>query len=445
MWVLTTFFALASLVILWLCAAYFVVLRFIGILRRRPRPAPPETLPRMSVVVACYNEAGLIEQKVENLLACDYPRFRVEFVFVDGGSTDDSMSLLAAAAEIDRRIRIFESPEKGKINQLNHVLPKLTGDIVVLTDADGMMAPDALRQLAAEFAADDDPWVVGAYSRPTGTIWRDVCFWDSQNRGRLIESDANGSSIVIATCYAFRRELMRQFPADVVADDVYVAFLAHSLGRRVVYSRAALVTEVRGPRGIAEFLSHKFRKNNAFLRESLRFIYRLPDMTGLCKLMMLTRTAQQLLLPWCVGIWSMLALTLLTLGRIDILLMATATLLLSLLIARQAFQTIEVPAGTRQRFGLHKYGVVFFETMCVLFAAALSYPYFRQNSSYARVGRREESASAPRESLARIAPALVEPELRTSPLIDRAGLPVSGVDKVVALSIPESPILALGA
>lgn len=427
MWVLTTFFALASLVLFWLSAAYFIVLRFVGIVKRRAASAPAELkLPRISVVVPLYNEAGIIREKLVNLLESDYPAYRLEIVFVDGGSTDGSLSILRDALPSDRRIRVYESPEKGKINQLNHVLTRLTGEFVVITDADGLMTPSTLRELAMEFMADESVWVVGAYSRPTDTIWRDRCFWDSQNRGRLIESDAHSSSIVIATCYAFRRGLLRQFPEDVVADDVHVAFLAHSSGRRVVYSRKAMVVESRGPCGISEFLSHKFRKNNAFLRESLRFIHRLPDMTGICKLMMITRTAQQLILPWCAFVWSILALTLLTMGRFDLLIISAASIFFGMMIARQAFQSVDIPAGTRERFGFHRYAVVFFETICVLFAAALSYPFYRQNSSYSRVGG---EAANDRPGPARPAPGRIGGSMPAEALpqlgvLDRMGMPV---------------------
>lgn len=386
MWVLTSFFALATLALGWLCAAYFIVLRFAGCVRHRGGQAEvPQDMPDLSVVVPCANEADLIVDKLRNLLDCDYPADRLEIVFVDGGSTDDTVPRLEAAIPANRRIRISHAPRKGKIHQLNDVLPTLEGRYVVVSDADGRLRRDTLKQMVAEFAADRDAWVVGAYSTMPNAIWRDRCFWDSQNRGRLIESDACSSSIVIATCYAFRSELMSEFPEDVVADDVYVALLANSLGRRVVYSRQALVEELRGPSGISDFLSHKFRKNNAFLRESLRFLYRLPEMTGYCKLMTLTRIAQQLLLPWAVGLWFVLALTLLTLGRIDLLLVASASLLLSLMIARQAFQSVDVPEGATCRFGIMRYGTVFLETILVMFAAALSYPFYRQNSAYSRL------------------------------------------------------------
>lgn len=391
MWVLTTFFALSTLTVIWLCAAYFVVLRFVSFLKPRRTAPAPDVWPRLSVVVPCYNESEMILGKLQNLLAIDYPIEKLEIVFVDGGSTDGTYDLLVSAVPAEGPVRVVRSPRKGKIHQLNHALSMLDGDIIVVSDVDGDMERDTLRHLVAEFALDGRVAVVGAYNRASGAIWRDRCFWDSQNRGRLIESDAWSSSIVIATCYAFKHGLFDRYPDDAVADDVYVGFLANSLGHRVVYSRQAMVNERRAPSGISEFLSHKFRKNNAFLRESLRFLYRLPEMTGACKMMMLTRIAQQLLLPCALSIWSLLALTLLTLGRLDLFIMSAAFVALSLMIARQAFQSVDVPDVSRERFGLLKYGTVFFETMCVLFAAALSYAFYRQDSCYSRLGTASSS------------------------------------------------------
>lgn len=402
MWVLTSIFALCTVILAWLCAGYFVVLRFASFLRKRPSPRLPTDWPLLSVVVPCYNEADLIIQKLDNLLSVEYPPEKLEIVFVDGGSTDETVSHLNAALPPNRNIRVSKSPRKGKIQQLNHVLPTLSGRYVVITDADGRMRPDTLKWLMAEFALDPEVCVVGAYSHAPSAIWRDRCFWDSQNRGRLIESDACSSSIVIATCYAFRPELLAEFPGDVVADDVYVGFLGNALGHRVVYSRHALVEEMRGPGHISEFLSHKFRKNNAFLRESLRFLYRLPDMTGFGKMMALTRIGQQLLLPWVTGLWLLIAMTLLTLGRLDLLVVALATLSVTILIASQAFESMDVPKGTAARFNLYRQGLVFFETLFVLCAAALSYPFFRQSSSYSRLSMPTPGGPAPAVSGANV-------------------------------------------
>ena len=72
--------------------------------------------------------------------------------------------------------------------------------------------------------------------------------------------------MVIACCYAFRRGLLDRFPEDVVADDVYVAALANTLGHRTTYCAKALVEELRTPQTLPELFTHKFRKSNAVLR-----------------------------------------------------------------------------------------------------------------------------------------------------------------------------------
>lgn len=158
MWVLTSFFVLMTFALIWLCAGYFITLRFAGILRRRPAvtPSSPETeLPFLSIIVPCYNEIDGIEAKLANLLACDYPPDRREIIFADGGSPDGTADALDRLIPADDAVRVVRCPRSGKVQQLNHVLPRLIGDIIVNTDADAALRPDALRRMVEAFAADE--------------------------------------------------------------------------------------------------------------------------------------------------------------------------------------------------------------------------------------------------------------------------------------------------
>lgn len=384
MWLLEFLFFAMTLLIGWMLFGYLLVLWFIGLLHGTKTPAFPDSWPLMSVVVPCYNEEEQILAKLEDVRSLDYPRDRLEVVFADGGSSDRTAELLATAIEPDEPFSLIRCPGSGKINQLNHVLPQLRGDIVVNTDADSRLSADALRWIAAEFAVASDVWVVGAYCRPEGALKVEQYYWDSQNKGRFLETEARTSSIVVAQCYAFRRELVKAFPEDVVADDIYVAFLAHSLGFRAVYSRYATAIETRGPKNHAEFLRHKFRKGNAFLRESLRFIYRLPEMEFFCKTMLITRTAQQLLLPWAALWWVLLAGVLLTLFRYDVVAFGAAFLVLLLIVANRVVAQVKLPEGSRRHSILTIVRGYLFMNAVVLITG-LTYPFFRQGSSYARL------------------------------------------------------------
>jgi cellulose synthase/poly-beta-1,6-N-acetylglucosamine synthase-like glycosyltransferase len=280
-------------------------------------------------------------------------------------------------------VRVAECPAPGKIGQLNHVLPSLRGEIVVNTDVDARVAPDALRQMAAEFGASPDVGVVGAYCRPADALAIERHYWATQNTGRLLESDAGASPIAIAQCYGFRRELVRAFPDDVVADDIYVAFLAATRGLHSVYSRQATAVETRGPKDVSEFLAHKLRKSNAYLRESLRFAYRLPEMPPLSKLMLLTRISQQLLLPWVMLFWLLIAAALLTLFRFDLVAYASGFLVCLLLATKAIFQFVRLPDEPDYSPVTVVFGYIL--TNVILLATALTYPFFRQNSSYSRL------------------------------------------------------------
>ena len=384
MWVLTLLFLLLSLCLGWLLFLYLQVLWFIGAFRPARKPAFPAVWPRLSIMVPCYNEEDEILAKLDDLRALDYPADRLEVVFADGGSRDATVALLREAIREDEPYRVVECPLSGKINQINHVLPGLGGEIFVNTDVDARLQPDALKWLAAEFHTSPDAWVVGAYCRPRDAIPVEKHHWQAQNKGRFLESGAGTSSIVIAQCYAFRRGLLRAFPPDVIADDIYIAFLAAVQGYRAIYSAQAVAEETRGPQSIPEFLSHKLRKSHAYLRETLRFAYRLPEMKSLFKLLLLTRISQQLLLPWVAIFWVLVAAALLTLTRFDIVLIGAGFLLAMLILTRTIFQSMKLPEDGRFSWGTIAAGYIL--TNVILLVTALTYPFLHQDSSYARLG-----------------------------------------------------------
>ena len=363
---------------------YFLFVWLKGRFRKQVEPVLPETWPMISVVVPCFNEEDQIAAKFEDVLKLDYPPERLEVVFADGGSTDQTFQIIEKLTDRADFINAVQCPCRGKINQLNHILPSLKGSIVVNTDADARVAPDALKWIAAEFNTSSNVWVVGAYCRPNNSIPVEKYYWSSQNKGRFMENDAGSSSIVLAPCYAFRKRLLSKFPEDVVADDVYIAFLANALGYRTIYSRKAMAVEKRSPENYEEFIPHKFRKSNAFLRESLRFIYRLPDMTSFCKMMLVTRISQQILTPWLFLFWILLAGVLLMLGQFDVLIVGNIFLGLLFVTTSRVFSWTNLPDGP------HNYPFFtiikgYIPTFGVMLLTGLSYPFFKQGSSYQRM------------------------------------------------------------
>ncbi|MDH3604875.1 MAG: glycosyltransferase, partial [Candidatus Tectomicrobia bacterium] len=116
-------------------------------------------LPTVSLVIAAYNEEKVLREKLENSLALDYPEDKLEIVVASDGSTDLTNEIAASYAS--RGVRLHHvSPRGGKTRALNRVVPRTHGDILVLSDANTMYQPDAIRKLVRHFA---DPRV-GAVS-----------------------------------------------------------------------------------------------------------------------------------------------------------------------------------------------------------------------------------------------------------------------------------------
>lgn len=108
--------------------------------------------PRVSVIVAARNEARRIQQGLRSLLALDYPA--LELIVVNDRSEDDTGRLLDAMAAADPRLAVVHLHELppgwlGKNHALQLGAGRATGDLLLFTDADIIMAPSTLRRAVA--------------------------------------------------------------------------------------------------------------------------------------------------------------------------------------------------------------------------------------------------------------------------------------------------------
>jgi cellulose synthase/poly-beta-1,6-N-acetylglucosamine synthase-like glycosyltransferase len=109
-------------------------------------------LPSFSIVVPVKNEGRLVGRIFESLQNLNYPKDKVEIVFVEGGSNDNTFEICKQFAAVDGRVRVLQqTASNGKPCALNFGLSKCEGDIVAVFDADNVPASDALLKAAAYF------------------------------------------------------------------------------------------------------------------------------------------------------------------------------------------------------------------------------------------------------------------------------------------------------
>ncbi len=125
----------------------------------RPRPLRKRAIePTVCVFVAANDEETVIEAKIRNTLALDYPPDHLDIVVASDGSVDGTNAIVRRFAP---RVRLLEfSPRQGKMDAINRGMPAVTAEILVLSDANTFLQPSAIRALVANFADDS----VGAVS-----------------------------------------------------------------------------------------------------------------------------------------------------------------------------------------------------------------------------------------------------------------------------------------
>jgi len=216
--------------------------------------------PSVALVICALNEARIIRERIENCLALDYPREKLRIIIVSDGSSDATASI--AREYTGRGLELIERRERrGKIANLNQVIPALTEEIVVLSDANVLWDPQALRKLIARFADPTVGCVSGrVYLKDTAEplASSEASYYDVE--WRLQEKASALYSMVGAdgAMYALRRELFRPCPDDTLIDDYVIATSVVRQGKRVVFEPQAVGWE-NGPASLSEEFHRKIR------------------------------------------------------------------------------------------------------------------------------------------------------------------------------------------
>ena len=211
----------------------------------RTRPRPPrraDILPSVTLIVPAHNEEDVIERKLENVLALDYPPEQLDVVVTSDASTDATHAIVARFA--DRGVRLIECERGGKVAAQDRAVRETAGEIVAFGDANVEWEPGALRELVAPFA---DPAVGMACGHvrlvnPSGGTNQEGVYWRYEMWLRARESLVHSMTGSNGAIYAVRREAYREVDPRF-GHDLSFPYLMVQNGYRAVYEPRAHATE----------------------------------------------------------------------------------------------------------------------------------------------------------------------------------------------------------
>ncbi len=216
---------------------------------------PRRDTARVALLITANDEAGVIDAKLENSLACDYPRELLQIVVASDGSVDATNSIVSRYARRGVQLLAF-TERRGKMAAMNSAIDEIDADIVVMTDANVMLRPDALTHLVAAFsdptvgAASGDVVLQGARA---ALDWSEDLYYRYERWLQRAESRMGSMVGVDGGLFAVRRSLYVAPADDTILDDVAIPMEIARLGYRVVMVSEAKAFEDGSMSSVQEF------------------------------------------------------------------------------------------------------------------------------------------------------------------------------------------------
>ncbi|MCG8475108.1 MAG: glycosyltransferase family 2 protein [Cytophagales bacterium] len=201
-------------------------------------------LPKVSFVVAAYNEEDCILDKIRNTFLLDYPKEKLQLVFVSDGSTDRTPELIRQFPEINH---LHVDERGGKIAAIHRAMKIVTAPIVVFSDANTSLNKDAILKIAWHYA---DP-MVGAVAgekrvqsaADANAASSEGFYWKYESTLKQWDSELHSVVGAAGELFSVRTELYEQVPANAILDDFMISLNVARKGYVVRYAPEAYAVE----------------------------------------------------------------------------------------------------------------------------------------------------------------------------------------------------------
>ncbi len=229
------------------------------------RPELKEPFPKVTFMVAAFNEEDWIEDKIENCLAFDYPKDKIHFMYVTDGCSDSTPD----------RIKDYNWPEgvswelehrderRGKIAAVERVMPLVKTPIVIYTDANTFVNEGAIKAIVAHY---EDPKVgavagekrVSMEAADSAKAAGEGIYWKYESQLKKWDSELYSVVGAAGELFSLRTELFQAVPQDTIIEDFYMTLKIAMKGYTVKYEPEARAVESSSA-SVGEELKRKIR------------------------------------------------------------------------------------------------------------------------------------------------------------------------------------------
>lgn len=219
-----------------------------------------DLLPACTLIVAAYNEALFIEEKIINTLKLKYPAGKLKLLFITDGSTDGTPEIISNYPQIKL---LHQDGRAGKIAAVHRAMEYVDTETVVFTDANTFLNPEAITYICRHYT-DKTVGAVAGEKRVQINESADASaagegfYWKYESTLKKWDSELYSVVGAAGELFSVRRSLYEDVPADTVLDDFMISMLIAAKGYRIIYEPEAYAVETASE-NVGEELKRKIR------------------------------------------------------------------------------------------------------------------------------------------------------------------------------------------
>jgi cellulose synthase/poly-beta-1,6-N-acetylglucosamine synthase-like glycosyltransferase len=246
-------FWIAVVAIAYTYAGYPLLLMLMSKLRGKP-VLRREFTPPVTVIIAAYNEERDLAEKLENTLALDYPKSKLDILVTSDCSTDRTDDIVRSFAP--RGVRLHRQAERlGKTAAQNAAVEKATGEVLLFSDATTHYRTDVLRRMVPSFADESVGCVTGnviySHDADSSVSHGTRSYWNYEFLLKKHESAVTSLIGVCGCMYAVRKSAYVPLYHEACSDFLMATMMVRQ-NLRAVYEPDAVCVEEPNKKGSKE-------------------------------------------------------------------------------------------------------------------------------------------------------------------------------------------------
>ncbi len=216
--------------------------------------------PEVCLFVTAFNEKDFIHQKVANSFSLDYPKEKVQYVWVTDGSDDGTPDLLKEYEKLE----VYHLNERrGKMHAMNRGVKFVKAPIIIFSDTNTILGNQSIREIVAKFSNEKTGCVAGEKrivekDADAAAGAGEGLYWKYESWVKNMDAELNSAVGAVGELFAIRTNLFEDVETDTLLDDFIISLRIAQKGYHIAYTPNAFAEETASL-NVKEELKRKVR------------------------------------------------------------------------------------------------------------------------------------------------------------------------------------------